>query len=34
MDLNVHANVTATPKITAYIERSRAPVAVLAAELE
>ena len=33
MDLNLHANATTTPKIRAYIQRSRAPVALLADEL-
>jgi Integrase core domain len=33
MDLNLHANATTTPKIRAYIQRSRAPVAALAEEL-
>lgn len=33
MELNLHANATTTPKIRAYIQRSQAPVAVLADEL-
>jgi len=33
MELNLHANATTTPKTRAYIQRSRSPVAVLAAEL-
>lgn len=33
MDLKLHANATTTPKIRAYIQASKAPVAVLAAEL-
>jgi hypothetical protein len=33
MELNLHANATTTPKVRAYIQRSQAPVAVLAAEL-
>ncbi len=33
MDLNLHANATTTPKIRGYIQRSRASVAALAAEL-
>jgi len=33
MELNLHANATTTPKVRAYIQRSRAPVAVLAHEL-
>jgi transposase-like protein len=33
MDLTLHANATTTPKTRAYIQRSRAPVAALAAEL-
>jgi transposase-like protein len=33
MDLSLHANATTTPKIRAYIQRSRAPVSVLAGEL-
>ena len=33
MDLSLHANATTTPKIRAYIQHSRAPVAVLADEL-
>jgi hypothetical protein len=33
MELNLHANATTTPKTRAYIQRSRAPVAVLAEEL-
>jgi hypothetical protein len=33
MDLSLHANATTTPKTRAYIQRSRAPVSVLAGEL-
>ena len=33
MNLSLHANATTTPKIRAYIQRSRAPVSVLAGEL-
>ena len=33
MELRLHANATTTPKTRAYIQRSKAPVAVLAAEL-
>jgi IS30 family transposase len=33
MELNLHANATTTPKVRAYIQRSHAPVAVLADEL-
>jgi transposase-like protein len=33
MDLNLHANATTTPKSRAYIQHSRAAVAVLADEL-
>ena len=33
MELNLHANATTTPKTRAYIQRSRASVAALAAEL-
>src|SRR6516162_4607786 len=33
MDIALHANATTTPKIRAYIQRSRAPVAALAGEL-
>src|ERR1700760_1696305 len=33
MDLSLHANATTTPKIRSYIQRSRASVAGLAAEL-
>jgi transposase InsO family protein len=33
MDLSLHANATTTPKTRSYIQRSRAAVAVLAAEL-
>ena len=33
MELNLHANATTTPKVRAYIQRSQAPVAVLADEL-
>ena len=33
MQLNLHANATTTPKTRAYIQRSPAPVAALAAEL-
>lgn len=33
MDLKLHANATTTPKIRAYIQASKAPVAELAAEL-
>ena len=33
MELNLHANATTTPKTRAYIQRSRKPVAELAAEL-
>lgn len=33
MDIALHANATTTPKIRAYIQHSRAPVAALAAEL-
>jgi hypothetical protein len=33
MDVKLHANATTTPKTRAYIQSSRAPVAVLAAEL-
>ena len=33
MELNLHANATTTPKTRAYIQRSRRPVAELAAEL-
>jgi transposase-like protein len=33
MELNLHANATTTPKIRAYIQRSRVPVAVLAREI-
>ena len=33
MNLSLHANATTTPKTRAHIQRSRAPVAVLAAEL-
>ena len=33
MELNLHANATTTPKVRAYIQRSRKPVAELVAEL-
>jgi transposase len=33
MELNLHANATTTPKIRAYIQRSKRPVAELASEL-
>src|SRR4051794_36306154 len=33
MELNLHANATTTPKVRAYIQRSKARVAELAAEL-
>src|SRR5262249_62209195 len=33
MELSLHANATTTPKVRAYIQRSRKPVADLAAEL-
>ena len=33
MELNLHANATTTPKIRAYIQRSKKPVAELSAEL-
>ena len=33
MELNLHANATTTPKTRAYIQRSKKPVAELAAEL-
>jgi transposase len=33
MELNLHANATTTPKVRAYIQRSRSSVAELAAEL-
>jgi transposase-like protein len=33
MELNLHANATTTPKVRAYIQRSRRPVADLATEL-
>jgi len=33
MELNLHANATTTPKVRAYIQRSRQPVADLVAEL-
>jgi hypothetical protein len=33
MELNLHANATTTPKVRAYIQRSSARVAELAAEL-
>src|SRR3982074_1769092 len=33
MELNLHANATTTPKVRAYIQRSKRPVADLAAEL-
>jgi Integrase core domain. len=33
MELNLHANATTTPKVRAYIQRSKRPVAELAAEL-
>ena len=33
MELNLHANATTTPKVRAYIQRSRRPVAELTAEL-
>jgi len=33
MELNLHANATTTPKVRAYIERSKRPVADLATEL-
>jgi transposase-like protein len=33
MELKLHANATTTPKVRAYIQRSKAPVAVLADEL-
>src|SRR6478609_4231141 len=33
MELNLHANATTTPKERAYIQRSKAPAAELAAEL-
>jgi hypothetical protein len=33
MDLNLHANATTTPKTRSYIQRSRAPVSLLADEL-
>jgi hypothetical protein len=33
MQLKLHANATTTPKTRAYIQRSPAPVAALAAEL-
>src|SRR3982074_234530 len=32
MELNLHANATTTPKIRAYIQRSKKPVAELSAE--
>ena len=33
MELNLHANATTTPKVRAYIQRSKKPVAELANEL-
>jgi transposase-like protein len=33
MELNLHANATTTPKVRAYIQRSKRPVAELASEL-
>ena len=33
MELNLHANATTTPKIRAYIQRSRKKIAELATEL-
>jgi len=33
MELSLHANATTTPKVRAYIQRSRKPVAELASEL-
>jgi IS30 family transposase len=33
MELNLHANATTTPKVRAYIQRSKSPVAALASEL-
>ena len=33
MELNLHANATTTPKVRAYIQRSKKSVAELAAEL-
>jgi len=33
MELNLHANATTTPKVRAFIQRSKKPVAALAAEL-
>src|ERR1700712_1406487 len=33
MELSLHANATTTPKVRAYIQRSRKPVAELSAEL-
>ena len=33
MELSLHANATTTPKVRGYIQRSRKPVADLAAEL-
>ena len=33
MELSLHANATTTPRVRAYIQRSRKPVADLAIEL-
>jgi hypothetical protein len=33
MELNLHANTMTTPKVKAYVQRSKQPVADLAAEL-
>jgi hypothetical protein len=33
MELNLHANATTTPKVRAYIQRSKASTAELASEL-
>jgi hypothetical protein len=33
LELNLHANATTTPKVRAYIQRSKKPVADLATEL-
>ena len=33
MELNLHANATTTPKVRAYIQRSKSSVAELASEL-
>jgi transposase-like protein len=33
MELNLHANATTTPKVRAYIQRSKRKIAELASEL-